>query len=375
MRNISSLELKLHTSAFIIGLGLSAPAYFIPIFLQELGASYTLIGIMGSIRSTPYAVLPILTGFIMSRYDMRKLYVLSSILSSIGFILLSISQRYLEMGLANFLLGISMVFYWPIAESIIAEFFPEDSRWKVYSSFSASWSTAYFIGPIIGGVLAELAGLRTLFGISGIICGVAVPLIYLMGELRLKNIGKIRFKDGELVGIWPLYVMVFLFSIGMSCLILLAPSYFYVAGWSNFMVGTVFTVFGITRTIGYVLLSKLRKMDEARIMTLSITTQSIAIFLLVYARPEIIFPILALAGLINGAYFVASFSVISKKVQTGYRSISIGFLESIIGLGFIIGPAFIGLLLDYLNVWVAFTITSLVILSALPVIFVSKNIR
>jgi len=375
LRNISSLELKLHASAFIIGLGLSAPAYFIPIFLQELGASYTLIGIMGSIRSTPYAVLPILTGFVMSRYDMRKLYVLSSILSSTGFILLSISQSYLEIGLANFLLGISMVFYWPIAESIIAEFFPEDSRWKVYSSFSASWSTAYFIGPIIGGVLAELADLRTLFGISGIICGVAVPLIYLMGELRLKNISKIRFKDGGLVGIWPLYVMVFLFSIGMACLILLAPSYFYEAGWSNFMVGTVFTVFGITRTIGYVLLSKLKKIDEARIITLSITIQSIVIFLLVYARPEIIFPTLALAGLINGAYFVASFSVISKKVQMGYRSISIGFLESIIGLGFIIGPAFIGLLLDYLNVWVAFTITSLVILSALPVMLVSKNIR
>jgi MFS family permease len=161
----------------------------------------------------------------------------------------------------------------------------------------------------------------------------------------------------------------------MACLILLAPSYFYEAGWSNLMVGTVFTVFGMTRTIAYVLLSKLKKIDEARIMTLSITIQSIAIFLLIYTRPEIIFPILALAGLINGAYFVASFSVISKKVQAGYRSISIGFLESIIGLGFIIGPAFIGLLLDYLNVWIAFTITSLVILSALPILFFSKNIR
>jgi MFS family permease len=375
LRNISSLELKLHTSAFIIGLGLSAPAYFIPIFLQELGASYTLIGIMGSIRSTPYALLPIFTGFIMSRYDMRKLYVLSSILSLIGFTLLSISQSYLEIGLANFLLGVSMVFYWPIAESIIAEFFPEDLRWKVYSSFSASWSTAYFIGPIVGGVLAELANLRTLFSISGIICGVAAPLIYLMGELRLKNIDRIGFKGGKLIHMWSLYVMVFLFTIGMACLILLAPSYFYEAGWSNLMVGTVFTVFGMTRTIAYVLLSKLKKIDEARIMTLSITIQSIAIFLLIYTRPEIIFPILALAGLINGAYFVASFSVISKKVQAGYRSISIGFLESIIGLGFIIGPAFTGLLLDYLNVWIAFTITSLVILSALPILFFSKNIR
>lgn|GEM_PF-1033559 len=374
LRNISSLELKLHASAFIVGLGLSAPAYFIPIFLQKLGASYTLIGIMGSIRSTPYAILPILTGFIMSRYDMRKLYILSSILSFIGFILLSFSQSYLEIGLANFLLGISMVFYWPIAESIIAEFFPEDSKWKVYSSFSASWSTAYFLGPILGGALAELADLRTLFAISGVICAVAIPLMYLMGELRLKNISKIKFKDGKFIHIWPLYVTVFLFAIGMACLILLAPSYFYEAGWSNFMVGAIFTVFGIARTIGYLWLSRLKKIDEAKTLTLSIVLQSLVIFLLVYTRPEILFPVLAVAGIINGAYFVASFSVISKKVESGYRSISIGFLESIIGVGFIIGPAFVGLLLDYLNVWMAFTITSLVILSALPLVLILKKL-
>jgi len=250
-----------------------------------------------------------------------------------------------------------MVFYWPIAESIIAEFFPEDSKWKVYSSFSASWSTAYFLGPILGGALAELADLRTLFAISGVICAVAIPLMYLMGELRLKNISKIKFKDGKFIHIWPLYVTVFLFAIGMACL-----------------VGAIFTVFGIARTIGYLWLSRLKKIDEAKTLTLSIVLQSLVIFLLVYTRPEILFPVLAVAGIINGAYFVASFSVISKKVESGYRSISIGFLESIIGVGFIIGPAFVGLLLDYLNVWMAFTITSLVILSALPLVLILKKL-
>lgn len=372
MRKISSLELKLHASAFIIGLGLSSPAYFIPVFLEEFGASYTLVGIIGSIRSTPYAILPILTGFIMSRHDMRKLYLFSSVLSFIGFISLAFSQSYIEIGLANFLIGISLVFYWPIAESIIAEFFPEDSRWKVYSSFSASWSTAYFIGPLLGGVIAEIAGLRTLFAISGIVCAIAIPFIYLMGELRLKESVKINIKERRFTHIWPLYGTVFLFTIGMACYILIAPSYFHEAGWSNFMVGAGFTVFGVARTVAYLLASRLEKINEVKTLTISITLQSIAIFLLVYNRPEIIFPVLTVGGLVNGAYFVAAFSLISRKVESGYRSISIGFLESIIGLSFIIAPAFIGLLLDYLNVWMAFLITSVVILSALPMILVMK---
>lgn len=373
MKRISPLELKLHASAFIIGLGLSSPAYFIPIFLQELGASYTLIGIMGSIRSTPYAVLPILTGFIISRRDMRKLYLFSSILSSIGFIILSVSQSYVEIGLANFLLGISMVFYWPVAESIIAEFFPEDTRWKIYSSFSASWSTAYFIGPLLGGALAELTNLRTLFAISGVVCAVAIPFIYLMGELRLKNSVEVKMIDRRFLHIWPVYVIVLLFTIGMAFIILLAPSWFYESGWNNFEVGVVFTVFGVMRTIAYLLASRLQKIDEAKTMMLTITLQSIVIFLLFYTSPEIVFPVLAVAGLINGAYFVASFSIISKRVESGYRSISIGFLEGIIGIGFIIGPTFIGLLLDNLGSLAAFTITSIVIASALPLTFILKR--
>ncbi len=373
MKRISSLELKLHASAFIIGLGLSSPAYFIPIFLQELGASYTLIGVMGGIRSTPYAVLPILTGLIINRRDMRKLYLFSSILSSIGFIILSVSQSYIEIGLANFLLGISMVFYWPVAESIIAEFFPEDTRWKIYSNFSASWSTAYFIGPLLGGALAELTSLRILFAISGIVCAVAIPFIYLMGELRLKNNVEVEIIDRRFLHVWPVYVIVLLFTIGMAFIILLAPSWLYESGWDNFEVGVVFTVFGVMRTLAYVLASRLQKIDEAKTMTLTITLQSIVTFLLFYTSPEVVFPVLAVAGLINGAYFVASFSIISKSVESGYRSMSIGFLESIIGIAFIIGPTFIGLLLDNLGSLAAFTITSIVIASALPLTFILKR--
>jgi len=373
LKRISSLELKLHASAFIIGLGLSSPAYFIPIFLQELGASYTLIGVMGGIRSTPYAVLPILTGLIINRRDMRKLYLFSSILSSIGFIILSVSQSYIEIGLANFLLGISMVFYWPVAESIIAEFFPEDTRWKIYSNFSASWSTAYFIGPLLGGALAELTSLRILFAISGIVCAVAIPFIYLMGELRLKNNVEVEIIDRRFLHVWPVYVIVLLFTIGMAFIILLAPSWLYESGWDNFEVGVVFTVFGVMRTLAYVLASRLQKIDEAKTMTLTITLQSIVTFLLFYTSPEVVFPVLAVAGLINGAYFVASFSIISKSVESGYRSMSIGFLESIIGIAFIIGPTFIGLLLDNLGSLAAFTITSIVIASALPLTFILKR--
>lgn len=373
MKRTLSLELKLHASAFIIGLGLSSPAYFIPIFLQELGASYTLIGIMGGIRSTPYAILPVFTSLILSKRDMRKLYLFSSILSSVGLIILSLSQNYGQIGLANFLLGISMVFYWPVAESIIAEFFPEDTKWKIYSSFSASWSAAYFVGPLLGGVLAELTNIRILFAISGALCAIAAPFIYLMGELRLKNIVDLKVKDGVLLHIWPVYVMVFLFTIGMACIVLLAPSYLYEVGWSNLMVGAIFTVFGVTRTAAYLLAGRLKKIDEAKTMTWSIILQSLVMFSLFCARPEIIFPLLAVAGLVNGAYFVASFSIISKKVESGFRSISIGFLESIVGIGFIIGPTFVGLLLDHLSPWTAFAITSLVILSALPLISISKS--
>ncbi|MEN2974541.1 MAG: MFS transporter [Candidatus Caldarchaeales archaeon] len=373
-RDKLSLEMKLNISGFIIGLGLSTHAYFIPIFLQDLGANYTVIGLIGSLRSLPYAIIPIFTGLMIARYDMRKLYLLGSILSTLGLILLSISQNFIEVGIANLLLGISMVFYWPMAESIIAELFPEESRQKVYSSFSASWSIAYFIGPILGGVLSELVDLRILFTVSAVICGAAAPFIYLMGEQRL-NGEEMKYKElKNIIYIWPVYVVVLLFTYGMACLILLAPSFFYQRGWSSLMVGAVFTVFGVARTISYIIASKIRKMNEVKVMFLSIVIQSLAIFMLAYTYPEIVFPALALAGAVNGMYFVASFNIISRRVKTGYRGASIGFIEGILGAGFIVGPGLTGFLIDYVGGEAAFTITSVIILSSIPFILIVRKI-
>ncbi|MCS7126159.1 MAG: MFS transporter [Aigarchaeota archaeon] len=369
-----SLEMKLIISGFIVGLGLSSPAYFIPIFLQELGASYTVIGLIGSIRSTPYAILPILTGLMIAKYDMRKLYLLGAILSALGLTLLSFSQSFIEVGVANFLLGTSMVFYWPMAESIIAELFPEESRQKIYSSFSASWSTAYFIGPIIGGVLAESANLRVLFLVSALFCTIAIPFIYIMGELRIHEKDTDHKERKSIIRIWPIYVGVLLFTFGMACLILLVPSYLYQRGWTNIMVGIAFMVFGVSRTIAYILASRLKKINEVKLMLSSIIVQSLAIFLLAYTYPEIIFPTFILAGLVNGIYFVASFSIISRRVGAGYRGASIGLLEGVIGAGFIIGPGLSGFLIDYTGGELAFTITSLIVLLSIPFILIIRKL-
>lgn len=359
-----SMEAKLVISGFVVGLGVSSSVYFIPVFMQELSANYTLIGIMGSVRSLPYAVLPGLTGLMIARYDARKLYLLTSLFAAAGLLLLSASHGFVEVGLANLLIGLSMVFYWPVAESIIAETFRDDHRRRAFSNFSASWSTAYFVGPMVGGLIAEAAGVRTLFLASAITSLAAAPFINTMGELRLGGEGS-RGMMRKTMSVWPIYLGCLLFTVGLACIIMLSPSYLYQRGWSSTMIGAAFTSFGLARTAAYLLMGRLRRIDEVRVMTLAIVAQSIVMLPLSTTHPLTVIPSFIVAGLANGIYYMAAFNLVSRLVEAGYRGAAIGLIEGIIGVGFTVGPGLIGPLIDLFGGGAAFTVTSIVILSSL----------
>ncbi|MEM4544048.1 MAG: MFS transporter [Nitrososphaerota archaeon] len=370
------LKLRLYLSSFIIGATLSSSTYFIPIFLMEMGASYTFIGLTGSLRGIPYSILPFFVGFLTTRYDLRTLYMLSPISLSIGLASLYFSRNYLDVIVGNILVGISMVFYWPVAESIIAEFVSEESKWKIFSGFSTSWSTAYFIGPIFGGFISQLIGVEGLFLLCTLLSITGLPIIYSMGKLKIH---KINVKDKQRIdivksskSIWSMYVSVFLFTFGMSCITALAPSYFYEIGWSNVEIGLIFTLFGLARTIAYMLTNKLNIFNPALMMIFSTIFMSLSIIFLARIDFTLIIISLLIAGFVNGIFFISSFILINIKIDAGYRSTSIGLMEGVLGLGFIISPGLIGFLIDILGAGNGFLITSLIVILALPFLLLLK---
>lgn len=376
MFNESSQKIRLYSSTFIIGVALSSSTYFIPIFLMEMGANYTFIGLTGSLRGIPYSTLPFLVGFLATRHDLRTLYMLSPISLSMGLASLYFSKNHMDTIVGNVLVGISMVFYWPIIESIIAEFVSEESKWKIFSGFSAAWSTAYFIGPIFGGFISQLIGVKGLFLLCILLSITGLPLIYSMGKLKIQR-SKERDEQRDSIvssskSIWSMYVSVFFFTFGMSCIIALAPSYFYEIGWSSVEIGLLFTLFGLTRTIAYMLTNRLNIFNPALMMILSVIFMSLSIMFLARVDFTLTIVSLLIAGFVNGIFFISSFILINIKVDAGYRSTSIGLMEGVLGVGFIVSPGLMGFVIDILGAGNGFMITSLIVILALPFLLLIK---
>ncbi len=368
------LGLRLNISGFLLGLGTSSILYIIPIFLERLGASYTEIGLVGSVRASPYAFLPIAAGYLSERLDKTRLYLLSVIFAAVASALLYLARTVPEIAAANLLLGLHMVFYWPIAESIIAEALPESIRWGAYTRFSVAWSSAYFIGPSFGGLLADLLGIRYSFLAGALISASAAPIILSMGRLQ-PSVEKSRRKPQlrKILTIWPIYLSVFIFTIGLSSLFVLAPSYFSSLGWSMTGIGVLFTVFGVARAASYLVMSRSGRLPAVPLLLLATVIQAVSLLLLANGNPFILALSLLLAGAVNGVYFTSSFDLLSSSIPGGLKGVAIGFFEAVLGVGFIVGPAASGSAMDFLGGSRTFQLLAVVALFGAPLGFILRG--
>jgi len=370
-RDERSLSLRLNASGFLLGLGTAAILYLIPVFLEELGASYTEIGFIGGIRAAPYAFLPAVAGYLADRLDKARLYLLSAIFAALGAAFLYPAQSLLEAAAANLLLGLHMVFYWPVAESIIAEALPEAVRWGAYARFSVAWSIAYFIGPLVGGVLADLFGLRLLFLLGAVAAASAAPVIISIGQLKPER----RAKAGgqrlsTLLRVWPLYANVFIFTIGLACILVLAPSYLSELGWSTAGIGALFTAFGIARALAYLLMSRSGRLPATPLLLITALMQASALILLSLGNPITLLLSMVLAGATNGLYFTACFDIVSRAVPPGSKGLAIGLYEAVLGIGFIAGPVASGPTMDLMGAAETFQALALLALLSAPFAFI-----
>ena len=267
-----------------------------------------------------------------------------------------------------------MVFYWPIAESIIAEALPESIRWGAYTRFSVAWSSAYFIGPSFGGLLADLLGIRYSFLAGALISASAAPIILSMGRLQ-PSVEKSRRKPQlrKILTIWPIYLSVFIFTIGLSSLFVLAPSYFSSLGWSMTGIGVLFTVFGVARAASYLVMSRSGRLPAVPLLLLATVIQAVSLLLLANGNPFILALSLLLAGAVNGVYFTSSFDLLSSSIPGGLKGVAIGFFEAVLGVGFIVGPAASGSAMDFLGGSRTFQLLAVVALFGAPLGFILRG--
>ena len=329
--------LPIYASVFLSTLGLAISMYFVPIYVQQAGGGYLEVGLAGTARSVPYAIIPFFLAKLAKRSGLIKLYTFGLILGAISLLLLPFfPDPYFIVGLMA-LSGVSMAFFWPPSEAAVASLAKENMS-KYIGYYSFSWASAFFLGPYLGGLLSGL-GFWPLFTVSGI--------LFLAGLVPLKwlDIGEGRLEEGRLE--WNPYAMgvVVPYAILLGVMISIYPAYASKLGFDNLWVGLLFSAFGFLRMVGFYLVKHVERM-KVHVLAASCAAMVVFGISVAYTKDPMVHLVLFVVyGLAMGFFFPIS---LERIIRMGKGPVEgVGTYEGFFGVGFILGPALGGIFASY----------------------------
>lgn len=118
----------------------------------------------------------LVTPWLLQRYGLRKTCIGANILLMAGGVAGGLSGSYSLIVLTRMLEGVAAGILMPIPNVVIMQEFPSDQQGRAFGVFGFGAVLAPAIGPVIGGVLVEHFGWRSIFFVVVPFCLIAVAL-------------------------------------------------------------------------------------------------------------------------------------------------------------------------------------------------------
>ncbi|MFH1689342.1 MAG: MFS transporter [Candidatus Eisenbacteria bacterium] len=169
--------------ASTMGVGFIGP--LLPLYARDLGASGLQLGMIFSGFAMARFLLTPFIGRFSDKLG-RKAFLACGLLAFSGFSLLYIwASTAGQLILVRSLHGASAGMVIPVAQAYIGDISPEGRESSFMGTFTVSTFTAFGIGPLLGGPLADRFGMTVPFYVMGILSAVA----FLMVLIFLPEIG------------------------------------------------------------------------------------------------------------------------------------------------------------------------------------------
>ncbi len=132
----------------------------LPLYLQELGASVTEVGLFFTLSQVIPLALQILGGWISDSLGRLRAIALGSLFGMLAYLPLVLAPRWEWVLLSSALGGFTGALVAPSFDAFIAEQTKEQERGRLFGLSQAIFSIVAVIGPMLGGWLAKSRGFR-----------------------------------------------------------------------------------------------------------------------------------------------------------------------------------------------------------------------
>jgi len=386
---LSGLLILFLTAMIFANIGGSMYGSLMPLYLKDLDASITQIGLFFTLSQIVPLLLQILGGWVSDTLGRLRAIAIGSVFGVIGFIPLILADTWQWILLSVAIGAIARSLVGPSFDAFIAEHSSEENRGKVFGLSQAIFMIVSVIGPPLGGWMAGAYGFKIMLLAAGIFYFIAMIMRLSMAREASKTATakteKLSF-SGLKTNLASMAALIFsgglitwmLITDGMRDISFqfsenLFPVYMQeVGGLSLQQIGWVMSFFGIAMmatTIPGGWLSD--KAGERVGIALGMVLMSSALFVLVNipaGNQWMYYLGWGLAGMGAGVSGPAYQSLISKAVPQKNRGMAFGLFSTSLGIFSLPAPWIGAQMWDRVSPTFPFTVTAVVLLlSVIPI--------
>ena len=353
--NPNPILINRRTLVFLFGMALTQfsiamPMVQIPVYVRELGASISQIGLFFTISMVFPLVVKVLGGWLSDSLGRLRVIFIGSLTGVLTFAAYAVAPSWQAALLGPAFMAMTSALTLPAYFAFIADITPEGTRGRMYGISQTIYHAAAVIAPPIGGLLAQTYGYRILFGVSSVVFGLAALIfIYLLRFSQFMTIRQqevslrsLRRSLGQMAGAfmaggvvaWILIIDGFR-DIAFKLSADLEPVYLTdIAGISKQGIGLLDGIFGIALLIGLVPAGWLVDRTSERL--------GIVLALIAAVASRLVFGIAtgfwgfalswSLAGIGVSFFEPAGSKLITKTVPKHLRGTAFGLLASTLSL-------------------------------------------
>mgnify|MGYP000940653459 CR=1 FL=1 len=377
----------LSMAVFLAAIAFSLYAPFLPMFLQELGLKDNLSGwsgMMQSVNSLTYALMAPIWGMLADRHGKRVMFMRSGFGIALTYVLMAVSQNHYQVFAWRALNGLLSGFI-PSAILLVATNTPEMHLGFALGMIQTANSIGTIMGPMIGGISANLLGVRsTLFASAAVLALAAVCAFYgTREEIRpqkrksalLADMRQVIMSNGALRIIMISQLLI------NTALMIIQPTLPLFVGeivTTNVAMytGVIFSIIGVSTALGAPLFGKIKNLNYRGLYVLGIGSGAIlsvvqgltrSVWLL--SGERFVF------GFANAAMLVGGNVLLTQYSEPEDRGRIFGVYNGISALGSVAGPLLGGFLGDSLGLASPFYGSAILLLVAGWFVWTGLNAR
>ncbi len=182
------LAVPIYLPWFSVGLGTAMLVPILPVYLRDLDFSFATVSYILAAAGLGAAVSGLAFGGAIQRFGERNVLVLSVVMVGLGAALTGASGAIGLLVVLQLASGAGLIGVRLAQQSFVSAYVPTHFRGRAMSTMGGTMRLAAFVGPFIGGVLADLTSAEAAFVASGVVtvAGLA-PMIVIEQRGRTSN--------------------------------------------------------------------------------------------------------------------------------------------------------------------------------------------